>query len=129
MPIAAAHGADGSWPAPAAASGPAPPVAPREAASRPSRRRPFDALADALGIRGIENEASNVALPDDSHGGELHAAMLETKASADDIIRRAALKFKVPYATTASGALAVCRAVAALREKPFAVQPIQDYHA
>jgi carbamoyl-phosphate synthase large subunit len=29
-------------------------------------------------------------------------------------IRRAALKFKVPYATTAAGALAVCRAIAAL---------------
>jgi len=43
-------------------------------------------------------------------------------------IRRAALKFKVPYATTAAGALAVCQAVAALREKPFAVKPIQDYH-
>jgi carbamoyl-phosphate synthase large subunit len=43
-------------------------------------------------------------------------------------IRRAALKFKVPYATTAAGALAVCRAVAALREKSFAVKPIQDYH-
>jgi carbamoyl-phosphate synthase large subunit len=43
-------------------------------------------------------------------------------------IRRAALKFKVPYATTTAGALAVCRAVAALREKPFVVKPIQDYH-
>jgi carbamoyl-phosphate synthase large subunit len=43
-------------------------------------------------------------------------------------IRRAALKFKVPYATTAAGALAVCRAVEALREKPFTVKPIQDYH-
>jgi carbamoyl-phosphate synthase large subunit len=43
-------------------------------------------------------------------------------------IRRAALKFKVPYATTAAGALAVCQAVAALREKPFAVKPVQDYH-
>jgi carbamoyl-phosphate synthase large subunit len=43
-------------------------------------------------------------------------------------IRRAALKFKVPYATTAAGALAVCRGVAALREKPFSVKPIQDYH-
>ncbi len=44
-------------------------------------------------------------------------------------IRRAALKFKVPYATTIAGALAMCRAVAALREKPFSVKPIQDYHA
>jgi anion-transporting ArsA/GET3 family ATPase len=51
----------------------------------PARR-----LADALGIRGIRNEASDVALPDGAKGGELHAAMLETKASADDIIRRAA---------------------------------------
>lgn len=51
----------------------------------PARR-----LADALGIRGIRNEASDISLPNAVHGGELHAAMLETKASADDIIRRAA---------------------------------------
>ena len=43
-------------------------------------------------------------------------------------IRRAALKYKIPYATTAAGALAVCRGVAALRDKPFTVKPIQDYH-
>lgn len=51
----------------------------------PARR-----LADALGIHGIGNEASNVPLSGGVAGGELHAAMLETKASADDIIRRAA---------------------------------------
>jgi anion-transporting ArsA/GET3 family ATPase len=51
----------------------------------PARR-----LADALGIRGLENDASTVAVPGAAPGGELHAAMLETKASADDIIRRAA---------------------------------------
>ncbi|MDL2322156.1 carbamoyl-phosphate synthase large subunit, partial [Desulfosarcina sp. OttesenSCG-928-B08] len=43
-------------------------------------------------------------------------------------IRRTALKFKVPYATTAAGALAICQGVAALRETPFSVKPIQDYH-
>ncbi len=43
-------------------------------------------------------------------------------------IRRAALKYKIPYATTAAGALAVCRGVAALRDKPFTVKPIQAYH-
>ena len=43
-------------------------------------------------------------------------------------IRRSALKFKVPYATTTAGALAVCRAVSALREKSFEVKAIQDYH-
>lgn len=51
----------------------------------PARR-----LADALGIHGIRNEASDISLPSVASGGELHAAMLETKASADDIIRRAA---------------------------------------
>ena len=43
-------------------------------------------------------------------------------------IRRAALKFKIPYATTAAGALAVCRGIEALRDAPFSVKPIQDYH-
>jgi anion-transporting ArsA/GET3 family ATPase len=49
----------------------------------PARR-----LADALGIRGLRDTPSDVELP--SGTGELHAAMLETKASADEIIRRAA---------------------------------------
>jgi anion-transporting ArsA/GET3 family ATPase len=51
----------------------------------PARR-----LADALGIRGIRDVPSNIPLPGGRDGGELHAAMLETKASADEIIRRAA---------------------------------------
>lgn len=51
----------------------------------PARR-----LADALGLRGIRNDASTIVLPGGHASGELHAAMLETKASADDIIRRAA---------------------------------------
>jgi len=49
----------------------------------PARR-----LADALGIRDLSDQASDIPLPATS--GELHAAMLETKASADEIIRRAA---------------------------------------
>jgi len=51
----------------------------------PARR-----LADALGLGDLRNEPSTVALRDAQPGGELHAAMLETKASADAIIRRAA---------------------------------------
>ena len=51
----------------------------------PARR-----LADALGIRQIRDTPSDVPLPAHVEGGELHAAMLETKASADEIIRRAA---------------------------------------
>jgi anion-transporting ArsA/GET3 family ATPase len=51
----------------------------------PARR-----LADALGIYGLRDVPSDIPLPVDAPGGELHAAMLETKASADEIIRRAA---------------------------------------
>ncbi len=51
----------------------------------PARR-----LADALGIGGIRNEPSDIPLSGAVPGGQLHAAMLETKASADEIIRRAA---------------------------------------
>lgn len=43
-------------------------------------------------------------------------------------IRRAAIKFSIPYATTAAGAMAMCRGVAALVEKPFSVKPLQEYH-
>jgi len=51
----------------------------------PARR-----LADALGVDRLVDVPSDVPLPDGSSCGELHAAMLETKASADEIIRRAA---------------------------------------
>lgn len=51
----------------------------------PARR-----LADALGIYTLRDRPSDVPLPSRDAGGELHAAMLETKASADEIIRRAA---------------------------------------
>lgn len=51
----------------------------------PARR-----LADALGVHRLVDVPSDVSLPHPVLGGELHAAMLETKASADEIIRRAA---------------------------------------
>jgi len=43
-------------------------------------------------------------------------------------IRRSALKFNIPYATTISGAKAMCRGVTALRDKELTVKTIQAYH-
>jgi carbamoyl-phosphate synthase large subunit len=43
-------------------------------------------------------------------------------------IRRAALKFSIPYATTIAGALAMAHGVAALAKGPVTVKPIQEYH-
>ncbi len=44
------------------------------------------------------------------------------------VIRRAALKFSIPYVTTVAGALAVSKAVAALKDKVLTVNPLQEYH-
>ena len=51
---------------------------------------PAKRLADALGMYGLRDDPSSISLPEGAEGGELHAAMLETKTSADAIIRRAA---------------------------------------
>ncbi len=43
------------------------------------------------------------------------------------VIRQTALKFKIPYTTTAAGAMAMCRGVAAMRQNPLSVKSIQAY--
>jgi carbamoyl-phosphate synthase large subunit len=42
-------------------------------------------------------------------------------------IRRAALKYAIPYATTVAGAQAMARGIAALKEEALSVKPIQEY--
>jgi carbamoyl-phosphate synthase large subunit len=44
------------------------------------------------------------------------------------VIRRAALKYGLPYVTTIAGALAVSKAVAALKSQALGVKCIQEYH-
>jgi carbamoyl-phosphate synthase large subunit len=44
------------------------------------------------------------------------------------LIRRAALKFSIPYATTIAGAMAICKGITALKRKELTVKPIQEYH-
>ncbi|OGR25175.1 MAG: carbamoyl phosphate synthase large subunit [Desulfobacterales bacterium RIFOXYA12_FULL_46_15] len=43
-------------------------------------------------------------------------------------IRRAAIKYKIPYSTTTDGARAICSAIEALKKETLSVQTIQDYH-
>ncbi len=43
-------------------------------------------------------------------------------------IRRAAIKFGIPYTTTLAGARAMCRGLAALKEQNYTVKALQDYH-
>ena len=43
-------------------------------------------------------------------------------------IRRAAIKYKIPYATTTDGAKAIAGAIKALKKERLSVNPIQEYH-
>jgi carbamoyl-phosphate synthase large subunit len=47
----------------------------------------------------------------------------------DSYIRKAAIKYKVPYITTLAAAMAAARGIAAYREGKSNVRPLQDYHA
>ena len=44
-------------------------------------------------------------------------------------IRRSAIRYKIPYATTTDGAKAICKAIRALKKEPLTVKSIQEYHA
>jgi len=53
----------------------------------------------------------------------------EGKQSLEDSfsLRRSALMMKIPYYTTAAGALAAAQAIAAQAEGPLEVRPLQSY--
>lgn len=44
------------------------------------------------------------------------------------MIRRAAIKFNIPYATTIAGAMAISRGIKALKERKLSVKTLQEYH-
>jgi carbamoyl-phosphate synthase large subunit len=47
----------------------------------------------------------------------------------DSYIRKAAIKYKVPYITTLAGALAAARGIVAARRQQQQVRSLQSYHA
>jgi carbamoyl-phosphate synthase large subunit len=47
----------------------------------------------------------------------------------DSYIRKAAIKYKIPYITTTTAALAAARGIAARREAPTSVKSLQAYHS
>ncbi|MBW2132321.1 MAG: carbamoyl-phosphate synthase large subunit [Deltaproteobacteria bacterium] len=53
------------------------------------------------------------------------------KKSADDSsdIRKAAIKYKIPYITTTAAAIAAAKGIAAMQEEKPAVRSLQQYHA
>jgi len=47
----------------------------------------------------------------------------------DSYIRKAAIKYRLPYITTIAAALAAARGIAAFRSGRSGVRPLQEYHA
>ena len=47
----------------------------------------------------------------------------------DSYIRKAAIKFRIPYITTATAASATTKGIAARRGKEYIVKSLQNYHA
>ena len=47
----------------------------------------------------------------------------------DSYIRKAAIKYKIPYITTAAAAAAAAKGIAAFKEKPSQIKSLQEYHA
>ncbi|HZE21746.1 MAG TPA: hypothetical protein VE082_06810, partial [Desulfobaccales bacterium] len=47
----------------------------------------------------------------------------------DSYIRKAAIKYKIPYITTLAGALAAARGIASARQQRHQVRSLQGYHA
>lgn len=47
----------------------------------------------------------------------------------DSYIRKAAIKYKIPYVTTTAAALAAAKGIAAYRQNPGSVKSLQNYHA
>jgi carbamoyl-phosphate synthase large subunit len=53
----------------------------------------------------------------------------KTGAHDDSYIRKAAIRFRIPYITTTAGAIATAKGIAAMREGPGEVKSLQGYHA
>ena len=69
---------------------------------------------------------------DEIKNGNIH---LIINTGADDrtmqdgfLIRQAAIRYSIPYATTTAGAMAMCRGIGDIKERKIKVQTIQEYN-
>ena len=72
-------------------------------------------------------------IADDVMNGEIQLVINTPKGKAsktdDSYIRKAAIRYRVPYITTVAAALAAAKGIAAIRERQPEVKSLQDYHA
>jgi len=94
--------------------------------------------ADYLEVKGVPSKrvkkvsAGRPHVVDAVKNGEVQL-ILNTGASSQTQrdgyeIRRAAIKYKIPYATTTDGTKAICKAIEAMKKSNLTVKPLQHYH-
>ncbi len=98
-----------------------------------------DGTSDFLAARGVPNTRVNKVSEGRPHvvdaikNHEIHLIIntgTGVRPARDGYrIRRAALQFRIPYATTVAGARAMCQGIASMCEKSLDVRALQDYHA
>jgi carbamoyl-phosphate synthase large subunit len=72
-------------------------------------------------------------IADDVMNGKIQLVINTPRGRAsktdDSYIRKAAIRYKVPYITTIAAALAAAKGIAAVRQKQPEVKSLQEYHA
>jgi carbamoyl-phosphate synthase large subunit len=86
-----------------------------------------------LGVQQVNKlEQGRPHVEDAIKNGQIHLVINtgsgDTPSRDGYVIRRAALKYGLPYVTTLAGALAVSKAVSAFKSRDFSVRCLQEYH-
>jgi carbamoyl-phosphate synthase large subunit len=95
--------------------------------------------SDFLAEQGIESQCvlkmheGRPNVLDDIKNGDIKL-VINTPAGKqskydDSYIRKAAIKYKIPYITTAAAAVATAKGIAAFKKKPGQIKSLQSYHA
>ncbi len=94
---------------------------------------------DALGRHGISSQAVNKMHESRPHiadlikNGEIQIVINTPRGKAskadDSYIRKAAIRYRVPYVTTIAAALAAAKGIEACSNSPIDVKSLQRYHA
>jgi carbamoyl-phosphate synthase large subunit len=113
----------------------------------PAIKQLYDMGFKVLATRGTSRHLKAVGIPnrpvkkiaegrphiiDHIKNGDIHLVINtpsgKESAGGSHNIRRAVLRYGLPYATTLSGARAMASAIAALRKRELAVRSLQDHH-
>ncbi|MCP4608104.1 MAG: carbamoyl-phosphate synthase large subunit [Planctomycetes bacterium] len=95
--------------------------------------------SDFLSKHGVESQCvlkmheGRPNVLDNIKNGDIHLVVNTPSGKQskhdDSYIRKAAIKYKIPYITTAAAAAATAKGIAAFRKKPGQIKSLQSYHA